>query len=249
VGDGYLGWPEHAPFDKIIVTCSPESVPAPLIEQLKEGGKMIIPLGERYQQVFHLLEKRDGELVRQRLQPTLFVPMTGKSEDLRTVQPVGTRPEIAGAGFEKSDDSGRFEHWHYQRRAQPFADDPGEGAQCVRFDNDESGRTSHIVQGLALDGSRLQAVTLSCQYRGENLAAGPEPHERAALQLHFYDDRRLPIGTATIGPWLVDSEAWVTASGRVDIPSRCREAIIQIGLNGATGVLDVDDIRITPHIR
>ena len=53
IGDGYKGWPEQAPFDKIIVTCSPENVPRPLIEQLKEGGKMIIPLGQRYQQVFY----------------------------------------------------------------------------------------------------------------------------------------------------------------------------------------------------
>ncbi len=51
IGDGYQGWPEHAPFDKIIVTCSPEKIPAPLIEQLNEGGRMVIPLGERYQQL------------------------------------------------------------------------------------------------------------------------------------------------------------------------------------------------------
>ncbi|MGE5191268.1 MAG: protein-L-isoaspartate(D-aspartate) O-methyltransferase, partial [Deltaproteobacteria bacterium] len=46
IGDGFKGWPEYAPFDKIIVTCSPEDVPQPLIDQLKDGGKMIIPLGE-----------------------------------------------------------------------------------------------------------------------------------------------------------------------------------------------------------
>lgn len=249
VGDGYLGWPEQAPFDKIIVTCSPESVPAPLVDQLKDGGKMIIPLGERYQQVFHLLEKQDGKLIEQRLQPTLFVPMTGKSEDLRTVQPDGSHPEIVNAGFNELDETGRFTHWHYQRRAEPIAENPAEGSQCVRFANDEAGRTAHMVQGLALDGSRVTAVTLSCQYRGEDLLAGPQPHERAALQLHFYDDRRLPIGTATVGPWLVDSDSWANASSRIDVPSRTREAIIQVGLNGATGILDVDDIRMTPHTR
>src|SRR5690606_17600438 len=118
IGDGYLGWPEHAPFDKIIVTCSPESVPQPLLDQLKEGGRMIIPLGERYQQVFHLFEKQQGKLVATRLQPTLFVPMTGHSEDLREVQPDPAHPALVNSGFEAANaDSGRFEHWHYQRRA------------------------------------------------------------------------------------------------------------------------------------
>ena len=46
VGDGFQGWPEHAPFDSIIVTCSPETVPKPLVEQLKEGGRMVIPVGD-----------------------------------------------------------------------------------------------------------------------------------------------------------------------------------------------------------
>ena len=50
IGDGYQGWPEAAPFDKIIVTCSPEKVPQPLVDQLRDGGLMIVPVGERYQQ-------------------------------------------------------------------------------------------------------------------------------------------------------------------------------------------------------
>ncbi len=62
IGDGFLGWPNAAPFDKIIVTCSPESVPRPLIEQLREGGQMIIPVGERYQQTLYRMTKKDGEL-------------------------------------------------------------------------------------------------------------------------------------------------------------------------------------------
>ena len=80
VGDGYQGWPEHAPFDKIIVTCSPEKVPPALVEQLKEGGRMVIPVGERYQQTLYLLKKTDGKMVSEALQPTLFVPMTGEAE-------------------------------------------------------------------------------------------------------------------------------------------------------------------------
>src|SRR5439155_16922682 len=59
-GDGYSGWLEHAPFDSIIVTCAPERVPQPLIDQLKEGGRMIIPVGAKFAQELYLLEKKDG---------------------------------------------------------------------------------------------------------------------------------------------------------------------------------------------
>ena len=85
IGDGYQGWPEHAPFDKIIVTCSPENVPPALAEQLKEGGRMVIPMGERYQQTLYLLKKINGKLETEALKPTLFVPMTGKAESQRKV--------------------------------------------------------------------------------------------------------------------------------------------------------------------
>ena len=57
VGDGYSGWPEHAPFDAIIVTCAPDHVPQQLTEQLKDGGRMVIPVGERFAQQLYLLEK------------------------------------------------------------------------------------------------------------------------------------------------------------------------------------------------
>jgi protein-L-isoaspartate(D-aspartate) O-methyltransferase len=116
VGDGYLGWEEHAPFDKIIVTCSPEKVPQPLIDQLKEGGKLLIPLGERYQQVFHLYEKKEDKLISTKLISTLFVPMTGKSEDQREIKPDPLHPKILNGGFEEdSNNDGYADHWHHLR--------------------------------------------------------------------------------------------------------------------------------------
>lgn len=79
-GDGYKGWPERAPFDAIIVTCAPNQVPQPLVEQLKEGGRMVIPVGpEGGVQDLYLLEKRGGEVRQKAVLPVRFVPMTRES--------------------------------------------------------------------------------------------------------------------------------------------------------------------------
>jgi protein-L-isoaspartate(D-aspartate) O-methyltransferase len=75
IGDGYAGWPEAAPFDAIIVTCSPTKIPQPLQEQLAEGGRMIIPVGEQYTQELILLKKEKGNLKPISRLPVMFVPM------------------------------------------------------------------------------------------------------------------------------------------------------------------------------
>lgn len=77
VGDGYLGWPEVAPFDAIIVTCAPDHIPKPLIEQLKEGGRMVVPVGT-YSQELKKIVKRSGKIETTDILPVLFVPMTGE---------------------------------------------------------------------------------------------------------------------------------------------------------------------------
>jgi protein-L-isoaspartate(D-aspartate) O-methyltransferase len=74
-GDGYQGWKEYAPFDAIIVTCAPDEIPPKLIEQLKDGGRMVIPVGERPHQTLYLVEKQKGTVVRKGIIPVLFVPM------------------------------------------------------------------------------------------------------------------------------------------------------------------------------
>ena len=82
-GDGYKGWPEAAPFDAIIVTCAPEKIPQPLTDQLKNGGRMIIPVGGGFEQQLVLLSKRDGKLQQQAILAVRFVPMTGEAAKKR----------------------------------------------------------------------------------------------------------------------------------------------------------------------
>lgn len=81
IGDGYSGWPEKAPFDSIIVTAAAPFVPQPLIDQLKPGGRLVIPVGER-SEVQHLMvieKAADGNTTRRRMLPVRFVPLTRKA--------------------------------------------------------------------------------------------------------------------------------------------------------------------------
>jgi len=82
-GDGYYGWEEHAPFDAIIVTCAAGHVPPPLLEQLKPGGRMIIPVGGVYETQYLVLVTKDqqGECRSRQLLPVAFVPMTGRIQE------------------------------------------------------------------------------------------------------------------------------------------------------------------------
>ena len=86
IGDGYRGWPEQAPFDSIIVTAAPRDVPPALIEQLKVGGKLVIPLGESGGvQNLYLMEKQaDGKMTRRQVLAVRFVPLTGEGSRQRS---------------------------------------------------------------------------------------------------------------------------------------------------------------------
>lgn len=79
IGDGYYGWPEHAPYDGIIVTAAAPAIPGPLVEQLKTGGRLVIPIGLPYQyQELLMIEKReDGEIETHSVLGVAFVPLTG----------------------------------------------------------------------------------------------------------------------------------------------------------------------------
>ena len=79
-GDGYVGWPEEQPFDAVVVTAAPERIPPPLKEQLKVGGRLVIPVGDRWQELIVVTRTADGFKERSVI-PVMFVPMTGRAQE------------------------------------------------------------------------------------------------------------------------------------------------------------------------
>jgi protein-L-isoaspartate(D-aspartate) O-methyltransferase len=242
IGDGYKGWPEHAPFDKIIVTCSPEDVPEALVEQLKEGGRMVIPLGERYQQTLYLYTKLDGRLQIESFSPTLFVPMTGAAETARRIKPDPKNPGINNGDFETVTDDERIGSWHYQRQNESVADgDAPEGERYVRFTNEDPGRGSQALQGFAVDGREVREIEISAWVRTKGVSQGLDSDDLPAMYVSFYDARRGGVGDFGLGPWK-GTHKWKKFSRRLRVPTGAREAIIRVGLFGAVGQISFDDV-------
>ncbi|MCR4412504.1 MAG: protein-L-isoaspartate(D-aspartate) O-methyltransferase [Thermoguttaceae bacterium] len=82
-GDGYRGWPEHAPFDVIVLAAAPNHVPQPLIDQLAPGGRLVLPVGGYPQQLTLITKQADGTVRRRTIAPVMFVPMTGEAQRQR----------------------------------------------------------------------------------------------------------------------------------------------------------------------
>jgi protein-L-isoaspartate(D-aspartate) O-methyltransferase len=245
IGDGYLGWPEHAPFDKIIVTCSPEKPPQPLIDQLAEGGLMLIPMGQRYSQTLYLLRKKDGQLQSQALLPTLFVPMTGKAEAERQVRPDPANPQLVNGSFEEpAFPGGGQPGWYYERQVTWKTDEQApDGQHYVEFVNTEAGLSAHLLQGLALDGRQVPYLEVSGYVKTENVVPGEHLDQAPYIAVTLYDDQRRELTVLTIGPFRGTS-GWSRQSRTFRVPPQTREAIFRIGLFGATGKASFDKLEL-----
>ena len=245
VGDGFQGWPQHAPFDKIIVTCSPESVPPALAGQLKEGGLMVIPVGQRYQQTLYMMRKTGGRMRAEALLPTLFVPMTGRAEENRRLKPDPDKPSIVNGDFEEvEEDSGRPVGWHYQRQLELVsALDAPSGKSYATFSNAQRGRGSQALQGFAVDGRKVKQIEISLHVRGKNIRSGLSAGQLPVAAVTFFDSNRTPVGEEMLGPWR-GSFSWQTESGRIAVPPRAREAVLRIGLLGAAGEISFDAVKL-----
>ncbi|MBI3839362.1 MAG: protein-L-isoaspartate(D-aspartate) O-methyltransferase [Planctomycetia bacterium] len=244
LGDGYQGWAEHAPFDKIIVTCSPEKVPRQLVEQLREGGRIVIPLGERYQQTLFSMKKQDGKLVVASREPTFFVPMTGKAESLRSGAPLGPLTPLANGDFEEQLDPGKPAGWYYVRQARLDTSGPVATAQhCIAFSNRVPGRSSQALQAIGVDGREVAELAVELWVQARDVEQGQTPDQRAKVLVTFFDENRVPAGQQALGPW-VGSFDWQRRSARLKVPPNARVAIVAVGLLGATGELACDQLGI-----
>lgn len=252
VGDGFQGWIEHAPFDKIIVTCSPEKPPQPLIDQLKEGGLMVIPAGERFNQMLYLMTKKEGKLVPRELRPTLFVPMTGRAEETREKLPDPAKPEIGNGDFEAAVEAEKNfipGGWYYERGQEIVQDSSApQGKQYLRFTNQVQGRWTHVLQGFPVDGKKIAALDLSMQAMCKEVVMGREPKESPMLAITFYNENVQEISTSHLGE-LKGTLPWKRYESTVKVPPTARSAIMRIGMFGATGETSFDDIsmRVVPR--
>lgn len=244
VGDGFQGWAEHAPFDKIIVTCSPENIPKPLIEQLREGGKMVIPLGERFQQTLFLYRKVKGELKKQALEPTFFVPMTGKAEQLRLVKGDSGKPVLHNGDFEKTAFGDLPAGWYYIRhgKVEPDSQAPG-GKNCLTFSNNVLGRWAQALQAVGIDGRKVREIEVSLWVRGRNVRSGPSAKHRSHVEMTFFDENRSPAGRRQLGPWTGTFD-WTKKTSRLRVPVKARLSVFVVGLSGGTGELSFDRVEI-----
>ena len=245
IGDGYKGWPEHAPFDKIIVTCSPEKVPDALVEQLKEGGLLVIPVGERYQQTLYLHKKKEGKLESVALLPTLFVPMTGAAEQQRVVKPDPANPQIMNGDFEEpAFPNGAQPGWYYERQVEWTAGkDAPTGEHYVKFRNTEPGVPAHLMQGFAIDGRKVGELEFSAKLRTKDAAVGEHKDALPAVVISLYDEERRELGHWVAGP-VRGTTDWHEQSKRIQIPQTTREGIVRIGLFGAVGEAAFDSVKI-----
>ena len=248
IGDGFKGWPEAAPFDKIIVTCSPADVPKPLVEQLKEGGMMVIPVGERYQQMLYLMRKKGDKLEKEALTPTLFVPMTGDAEKNRTVQPDPKHPALANTGFEEPlIRDFHIPGWYYQFGCKQIADDQAPvGKHVVEFQSSDPQLPNMLLQGMPIDGRAVKKIKLGTWLKLENVKVGRDKEKSPSIAIQWFDSNRNRIGYNYVGGFK-GTRNWKLEERTFNVPLEAREAIVSIGMFGAEGTAWFDGIVLEPQ--
>lgn len=244
-GDGFQGWPDAAPFDKIMITCSPENVPAPLAEQLREGGRMLIPIGEGFQQNLCVLVKEGGKLRVAARTPTYFVPMTGVADSLRSPAPDEPITPLVNGGFEELLSAGVPAGWFYLRQAEIVSGDASRPGSFLRFKNAVPGRRSQALQSIGVRGDQVRHLAIEAWISGQNVqpAVPTDPEDGAKLVVTFFDAERNTVAEQVVGLWR-DDFTWRKQHAVVRVPPTAIGVTVAVGLFGATGEFACDDITV-----
>jgi protein-L-isoaspartate(D-aspartate) O-methyltransferase len=123
------------------------------------------------------------------------------------------------------------------------AADAPSGQRYAAFQNTEPGRQARALQGIAVDGRQVKQLRITLHVRAEDVRPGPGPGDAAMLMVVYFDENRADAGQALMGPWR-GTFPWEKQSARIEVPARAREAIIRVGLFGATGRLWLDDVQV-----
>ena len=226
------------------MTCSPEDIPDPLVDQLAEGGHLVIPVGEGFQQALCRYTKKDGELIRERIEATYFVPMTGKADSDRTKPATSQWPELVNGGFEEQSFEGKPNGWYYVRngRIRRGGRVP-EGQQSMEIRKPD-GSPGRAVQPLGVDGRVVKRISAHVWSKGKGLRPELVALQRSQLVLEFYNGQRKRCGSAEIAVPTGDFDWKQFRSESIEVPEEARMATLQIGLFGMTGAIWFDDVRV-----
>ena len=207
---------------------------------------MVIPVGERYRQDIYLMEKKDGKLVRKQLIPTLFVPMTGRSEKERTdqarsAQSAAFQWRLRGAGRIRASPRVGTTSAQMTLVSEP---PPKESILCgLRMKTGAA--WLRRCRGCPSTAAKLGSLSFRFTAAHKAIVEGSECQRASRDLAIFYDDERRLIGDGTGRHASLEPPIGTRSRGTAKIPTAARHAIVQLGLNGATGRLDVDDVRVT----
>lgn len=271
IGDGFQGCPEQAPFDKIIVWGAVEDIPESLIDQLKEGGRMVVSVGEKYQQTLYLCRKKNGELKKETLPPTFFTSMPGEAESRRILLADPKNPSILGGDFEHYYGETRLPYgWYHVKNARILqGPDAPNGTNYMRFEvepeytivhdphemEDSYGeppeqfvpsaeKTAQIVQSFAIDGKTVSRVKFGVFLRAENIQPlDPQNPPKGTIVLAFYGEDREVLQCVQLAS-VYGSFNWKPFSTEIPVPRKTLEADLYIGLFQNAGRLDIDAVSL-----
>lgn len=245
-GDGFEGWKEHAPYQRIIVECSPESVPRPLVDQLVEGGTLLIPVGDEFDQTMHRCKKENGQLVTLSLWPTLLLPMKGKAEELRSQSEMPREPSLLNGGFEElvEGTTDLPNNWFYVRQGR-VVDDPlcPEGKRALQLVNTTPGAAAVALQAFPVDGKKIAELSLSFRIRGIDVRPGQNRGQLPRVEIRFFDEKRRFVGGDWTGGWNMTFD-WVKKERLFAVPRQAKFAVIRISLGGGTGEIRFDNLKL-----